>query len=74
MVTARDEEVDRVAGLEVGADDYVTKPFSPRELAARIKAVLRRTDPAPDATARLELGDVVLDAQARGRSRSPANR
>ena len=65
MVTARDEEVDRVAGLEVGADDYVTKPFSPRELAARIKAVLRRTDPAPDATARLELGDVVLDAQAR---------
>ena len=65
MVTARDEEVDRVAGLEVGADDYVTKPFSPRELAARIKAVLRRTDPAPNATARLELGDVVLDAQAR---------
>ena len=65
MVTARDEEVDRVAGLEVGADDYVTKPFSPRELAARIKAVLRRTDQAPNATARLELGDVVLDAQAR---------
>ena len=65
MVTARDEEIDRVAGLEVGADDYVTKPFSPRELAARIKAVLRRTDPEPDATARLELGDVVLDAQAR---------
>jgi DNA-binding response OmpR family regulator len=65
MVTARDEEIDRVAGLEVGADDYVTKPFSPRELAARIKAVLRRTDPAPNARARLELGDVVLDAQAR---------
>src|SRR6266542_296112 len=41
MLTARDEEVDRVAGLEVGADDYVTKPFSPRELAARIKAILR---------------------------------
>jgi two-component system, OmpR family, response regulator len=44
MLTARDEEPDRVAGLEVGADDYVTKPFSPRELAARIKAVLRRTE------------------------------
>ena len=47
MLTARDEEADRVAGLEVGADDYVTKPFSPRELAARVKAVLRRAEPAP---------------------------
>ena len=42
MLTARDEEMDRVAGLEVGADDYVAKPFSPRELTARLKAVLRR--------------------------------
>jgi DNA-binding response OmpR family regulator len=44
MLTARDEEPDRVAGLELGADDYVSKPFSPRELAARIKAILRRVD------------------------------
>ena len=44
MLTARDEEPDRVAGLELGADDYVAKPFSPRELAARIKAILRRTE------------------------------
>src|SRR6185312_6502565 len=45
MLTARDEEPDRIVGLEVGADDYVTKPFSPRELVARIKAVLRRSEP-----------------------------
>jgi len=64
MVTARDEEADRVAGLEVGADDYVTKPFSARELVARVKAVLRRTEPRLyDDT--LVLGDVVLRRRAR---------
>jgi DNA-binding response OmpR family regulator len=63
MLTARDEEPDRVAGLEVGADDYVTKPFSPRELAARIKAVLRRTE-GPPRRRSLELGDVVLHRDA----------
>jgi two-component system, OmpR family, alkaline phosphatase synthesis response regulator PhoP len=49
MITARGEEIDRVVGLELGADDYVCKPFSVRELMARIKAVLRRTDPSEDA-------------------------
>ena len=60
MLTARDEEADRVTGLELGADDYVPKPFSPRELAARVKAVLRRTAAAPQ-TDRLELAGVALD-------------
>src|SRR5438093_5320518 len=64
MLTARDEEVDRVAGLEVGADDYVTKPFSPRELAARIKAILRRAEPQAPADV-LTLDSVVVDRSAR---------
>ena len=64
MLTARDEEPDRVAGLEVGADDYLTKPFSPRELAARIKAVLRRTESGSHEEV-LELGDVVVKRGAR---------
>ena len=63
-LTARDEEPDRVAGLELGADDYLTKPFSPRELVARMKAVLRRTD-GRRADDVLTLEDVVLDRNAR---------
>jgi len=55
MLTARDSEVDRVLGLEMGADDYVTKPFSPRELVARVKAILRRSDGAGTAAERSEV-------------------
>ena len=64
MLTARDEEVDRVTGLELGADDYVTKPFSPRELVARVRAVLRRTEPDTDDDL-LEAADVTLDRRSR---------
>jgi DNA-binding response OmpR family regulator len=64
MLTARDEEPDRVAGLELGADDYLTKPFSPRELVARMKAVLRRTD-GRSAEDLLTLADVELNRNAR---------
>jgi DNA-binding response OmpR family regulator len=59
MLTARDEEADRVAGFELGADDYVPKPFSPRELAARIKAILRRAEQRPEDEV-LSAGEVVL--------------
>lgn len=64
FLTARDDEVDRVLGLEMGGDDYVTKPFSPRELVARVKAVLRRTDsgPAPEVVA---VGEVEVDTGRR---------
>jgi DNA-binding response OmpR family regulator len=60
MLTARDAEIDRVLGLEMGADDYVTKPFSPRELMARVKAILRRAKPPPEETGPLSAGGVTL--------------
>jgi DNA-binding response OmpR family regulator len=64
MLTARDEEPDRVAGLEIGADDYVPKPFSPRELVARVKAILRRSEPSPRDN-HIELDDVMVDIDGR---------
>jgi len=65
FVTARDDEVDRVVGLELGADDYVTKPFSPRELVARVGGVLRRTRGVTDSAPPLVVGAVQLDEGAR---------
>jgi DNA-binding response OmpR family regulator len=65
LLTARGEEADRIVGLELGADDYVTKPFSPRELAARVRTVLRRARPTEAVGERLSFGDVVLDASTR---------
>jgi two-component system response regulator CpxR len=67
MLTARGEDVDRIVGLEMGADDYLPKPFNPRELAARLRAVLRRADSGggPGSTPPLEVGDLVVDPGAR---------
>jgi DNA-binding response OmpR family regulator len=65
MLTARGEEADRIVGLELGADDYVTKPFSPRELATRVRTVLRRTGGPVARAERLAFDDVVLDGASR---------
>ena len=66
LLTARGEDVDRIVGLEIGADDYLPKPFNPRELLARMRAVLRRnTTPANAQTAALRVGDLELDSAAR---------
>ncbi len=65
MLTARGDEADRVVALDLGADDYVTKPFSPRELTARVRSVLRRSTSQPSGEVRLELGGLVLDPSSR---------
>ncbi|MHB1136332.1 MAG: response regulator [Coriobacteriia bacterium] len=65
LVTARSEEVDRLIGLEVGADDYISKPFSPREVVARVKAVLRRTDGPRTSDGAIKIGGLEIDAARR---------
>ncbi len=66
MLTARDEDIDKILGLEMGADDYLTKPFNPREMVARVKAILRRGDhPGQVDDAPIHLGDVVIDPARR---------
>ena len=65
MLTAKGEDVDRILGLEMGADDYLPKPFNPRELLARVRAILRRASPARSDGERLTAGDITLDTAAR---------
>ncbi|MEX2612327.1 MAG: response regulator transcription factor, partial [Gaiellaceae bacterium] len=65
MLTARGEEADRIVGLELGADDYITKPFSPRELAARVRSVLRRSTPTETTAELLSFGSIELESATR---------
>jgi DNA-binding response OmpR family regulator len=65
MLTARGDEADRIVGLDLGADDYVTKPFSPRELTSRVRTVLRRSSPAPSRSERMSFADLEIDATTR---------
>jgi DNA-binding response OmpR family regulator len=72
LLTARVEETDRIVGLELGADDYVTKPFSPRELAARVRAVLRRTNGPASPAGRRTFGELAIDGGSREVTRAGA--
>ncbi len=65
MLTARDEDIDKIVGLEMGADDYITKPFNPREVLARVRAVLRRAEGRLRADGPIRLGDLVIDINRR---------
>ena len=72
LLTARGEEADRIVGLELGADDYVTKPFSPRELAARVRTVLRRSTGGPPQRETIAFGEIELDGGSRQARRAGA--
>jgi len=70
MLTARDEDTDKIVGLELGADDYVVKPFNPKELMARMRAVLRRAEVAGEKKGRIEVGELAIDLERREVRRS----